>query len=120
MALTFDEQADHKRDGDLCTLKCSVTTTGGTVWTDNALVGNILQIGVGFSGGPSDVATFVISDDTNGTELKTVSLTATTKAQMPEQINNGTGALCRGVLKMAASSVIGNGPWDLTIYYEKF
>ena len=115
MTTTIDNQADHKRDGDLCTAKF-VTTGSGSATTAATVVGQIVQIGVNRTAGTGSF-TLTLSDDTNSMTLWSDSIVGTDI--MPNYINNALGAECRGNLKCNPALLIGSGTWELTIYYIK-
>ena len=116
MATTFDNQADHKRDGDLCTAMFVTSGSGGGATTTATVVGQIVQIGVNRTAG-AGTYTLTLSDNTNSTTLWSGEIAGS--SIMPNYINSALGGECRGNLTCTPNLLTGTGTWEITVYYVK-
>ena len=107
---------DIERDGDICVITVSLTSGGGTARSTVNVVGQVIQIEV-TSSNTAIASSFslTLNDSTNGMQLYTGTIDQLDVST--SDINNGTGAYCRGVLEV----VSGNPSINKTvrIYYEK-
>ena len=91
--------SNAERDGDLMVVTVTVDTstdTDGATTTEN-VVGHIKHFSIQNPSGISNPFTFVLEDTANEMELITMSVDSTDIS--PDNINNGSGAYCRGPLR---------------------
>ena len=117
----FNETTDHNRDGRLCTAKFTATGEGSTaieVSTSAMVIGQIVQVACSKTSGSDTAFDVNLYDTTNGMTL----LDATTSSGgdiTPNNVNSGSGAWCRGILKIEVDNMTSSDEWVLTVYYIK-
>tara|TARA_R100000664_G_C2749124_1_gene136523 strand:+ start:1087 stop:1428 length:342 start_codon:yes stop_codon:yes gene_type:complete len=113
MTLTI---TNSERDGNLCAISVTSSSSGGNATTDVDVVGKITQVAVTLASGIAGGGTLTLEDTSNNMQL--LSAAVNTSDLGTSDINGGSGAYCRGPLKvtMGATLAIRN----MKIYYEKF
>ena len=112
MAVTI---TDQQRDGVLCTVTATITDNANAT-TTNTIVGHIVQIVINRTSG-SESFDLQLDDTTNSMMLYSGSSLADTDIT-PNNLNSGSGAYCRGPLKITTTST-NNENWTVVIYYIK-
>lgn len=107
--------ASTKRDGRLCTITCTLSSSSNAT-TSFDVVGNIVQAAVNRTKGSGNF-TLTLEDTSTGMEIFTKASLNTADIN-PSQLNSGSGAFCRGPLKITGTSV-GSDNWTVVIYYIK-
>ena len=101
MGVTINEKTDHLRDGRLCVAKFVITGESSTAVNGETtvdVVGQIVQINVVSSGVGDTGWTLVLEDSTNAMTLYD-SGDGNHAAITANNVNQGSGAYCRGKLK---------------------
>tara|TARA_R100001594_G_scaffold138927_1_gene182881 strand:+ start:939 stop:1280 length:342 start_codon:yes stop_codon:yes gene_type:complete len=107
--------ANTKRDGNLCVAEVTVTSGGGNATTTEDVIGSLFQIEVTNTDATSNAFTFTMEDTANNMLL----FSGTIDSDDILTFNNGSGAYCRGPLKVAHSGTAPSVPRTINIYYEK-
>lgn len=109
-----------ERDGDMCVVTFNVDADTGdpvAATTSENVVGHIKQIGVLNSSGISNAFTMVLEDTSNNMRLFSGSTDIDDIKTVA--INNGSGAYCRGPLKLSVSGTQPTVDRVIKVYFEK-
>ena len=110
------ENTAHAYDGVLSTVTFTATDDD-TATTSVNVIGQIVQCAINRSSG-SATCTVTFTDTTNDCELFSKSSAAATDL-LPDDINSGGGAYCRGPLKCTTTSASGALTQTFIVYYVK-
>ena len=121
MAMTVTNTA-HDYDGVLARAVFTITggSGSGNATTTANVIGQIVQVGISRDTGNLQVDGFQLEDTTNSCQLTDIDNVANTDL-MPDDINSGGGAFCRGPLKLTVTYDSGTSTNIITatVYYIK-
>lgn len=104
------------RDGRLCTVTASVSSDSNATTTFD-VVGNIVQCGISRGRG-TDTFNLTLRDSSSDMIIFSRTNIGTSDIN-PSEVNSGSGAYCRGPLRISASST-NSSNWTVVVYYIKY
>ena len=121
MAMTVTNTV-HDYDGVLSRAVFTITggSSSGNATTTASVIGQIVQVGISLDTGNLTVDEFILEDSTNSCQLTDIDSISDTDL-MPDDINAGGGAYCRGPLKLTVTYASGTSTNTITatVYYIK-